>query len=144
MQKTYRFPPLVRRVNSLIKLFNRLVVCVKNDYILTVRGRKTGKVYSTPVTLIQEGERRWLVSPYGEVNWVRTARASGQVLLTQGGNSENVRVVELDPEQSAPVLKQYLNQVPIVKPYFDARPDSSLEAFEAEARWHPVFRIEPG
>ena len=144
MAKTYRVTPMVRMVNSLMKLFNRLGVSGKNDYILTVRGRKTGKVYSTPVTLIQEGERRWLVSPYGEVNWVRNARASGQVRLSQGGKSESVPVVELGLEQSAPILKQYLNQVPIVEPYFDARPDSSLEAFEAEARRHPVFRIEAG
>jgi hypothetical protein len=39
------------------------------------------------------------------------------------------------------VLKEYLKQVPIVQPYFDATPDSPLEAYVAEAARHPVFRF---
>jgi hypothetical protein len=29
----------------------------------------------------------------------------------------------------------------MTRPFFDARPDSPLEAFVAEAHRHPVFRI---
>ena len=39
------------------------------------------------------------------------------------------------------MLKEYLKQFPYVKPFFDVTPESSLEAFEAEAPRHPVFRI---
>ena len=49
-----------------------------HTYVLAVRGRKSGKRYETPVSLIENGER-WLVAPYGEVAWVRNARAAGEV-----------------------------------------------------------------
>ncbi|HCF87262.1 MAG TPA: nitroreductase family deazaflavin-dependent oxidoreductase, partial [Ktedonobacter sp.] len=50
-------------------------------------------------------------------------------------------VTELPAQQAAPILKQYLSQVPTVRSYFDATPDSPLEAFEREAPRHPVFQI---
>ena len=81
------------------------------------------------------------MSPYGEVNWVRNARAAGQVTLSRGQQAEVVNIVELGPEESAPVLKKYPTQVPIVPRYFDVRPNSPIEAFTEEAPHHPVFRI---
>ena len=39
------------------------------------------------------------------------------------------------------MLKRYATQVPVTRPYFDATPDSPPEAFAAEVRRHPVFRI---
>ena len=145
MPKTgYQITPIKILVNGLIKLFIRLGLASQDDYILTVKGRKTGKRYTIPVKLVQESDRRWLVAPYGEVNWVRNTRAAGQVTLAQKGKSETVAVEEVGPEESAPVLKQYLKQASIVQPYFDARPDSPLEAFAAEAHRHPVFRIGAG
>jgi hypothetical protein len=45
--------------------------------LLTVRGRRSGRLYATPMTLVVEDGRRWLVAPYGAVNWVRNARDAG-------------------------------------------------------------------
>ena len=39
------------------------------------------------------------------------------------------------------MLKQYLLQVRVVRPYFDVTKDSPLAAFEREAPRHPVFQI---
>jgi hypothetical protein len=33
--------------------------------------------------------------------------------------------------------------VAVVRPFFDVKPDSSIEEFIAEARQHPVFRLIP-
>jgi hypothetical protein len=93
------------------------------------------------VTLVEEDGQRWLVAPYGEVNWVRNARTAGQVTLTRGHHCETVSIVELSPIEQAPILKEYLRRVPIVRPFFDARVSSPLEAFVAEASRHPVFRL---
>ena len=90
---------------------------------------------------MEQAGQRWLVAPYGPVGWVRNARAAGWVLLRRRGRSERVRIIELGPEESAPVLKAYVQRVSIVRPYFDARPDDPPEAFVAEAPRHPVFRI---
>jgi hypothetical protein len=84
-----------------------------------------------------------LVAPYGEGGWVRNARAAGRVTLSRGGRSERVAIFEVQPAEAAPVLRRYVAQVPITKPYFDVGPDSSLDAFLAEAPRHPVFRVVP-
>lgn len=142
MSKTYQVTPIVRFVNQMMRLMIRLSIAPKGYYLLTVRGRKSGKLYSTPVALVEEGNQRWLVSPYGEVAWLRNARAAGQVTLSRGGQSETVKLIEQGPEASAPVLKQYLTREGIVQPYFDVRPDSPIATFVAEAPRHPVFLLE--
>jgi deazaflavin-dependent oxidoreductase (nitroreductase family) len=141
MAKTYQVNSMTRFFNRLMGTFLRLGMGPKNLYLLTVRGRKTGTSYSAPVSLIQEGETRWLVSAYGEMNWVKNARAAGQVTLTKGGRSETVTVTELPPQESALVLKRYLAREQIVRPYFDVQYDAPMEAFVAEAPRHPVFLL---
>ena len=120
----------------------RVGVSPPHTYLLTVRGRKSGHPYSTPVTLVEEGGKRWLVAPYGEVGWVRNARAAKQVTLSRGRRFETVAIVELSAEDAAPVLKRYLAQVPVVRPFFDVALNSNLREFVTEASRHPVFRIQ--
>jgi deazaflavin-dependent oxidoreductase (nitroreductase family) len=141
MAATYRLSGWRRLLNALVKMLLRIGLAPRHTYRLTVRGRRTGTPYSTPVTLVEEGPHRWRVAPYGEVSWVRNARAAGHVTLRRGRRSETVALVELEPEESAPVLKQYVAEVPITRPFFDATPDAPFEAFVAEAHRHPVFRI---
>jgi len=112
----------------------------RHTYILTVRGRKTGREYSTPVVLVEESER-FLVSPYGDVGWVRNARAAGEIELRRARTSERLRAEELPSDQAAPVLLNYLRRAPVVRPFFDVTTKSPLAAFEAEAPRHPVFRL---
>jgi deazaflavin-dependent oxidoreductase (nitroreductase family) len=141
MAATYRLSSWRRLLNALVRTLLRVGLGPRHTFLLTVHGRRSGKPYSTPVTLVEQGTHRWLVAPYGEVAWVRNARAAGQVTLSRGRRSETVTVVELGPAESAPVLKRYVTEVPITRPFFDATPDSPLEAFVAEAHRHPVFRI---
>ena len=138
----YRLGLWRRLVNRFIGILLRLGVSPPRTYLLTVRGRKSGRPHSTPVTLVEEAGKRWLVAPYGEVGWVRNARAAEQVTLTRGRRSEAVRIVELSAEDAAPVLKRYLAQVPVVRPFFDVTSKSSLRDFISEAPQHTVFRIQ--
>jgi deazaflavin-dependent oxidoreductase (nitroreductase family) len=133
---------LARRAgNGLVRLLLRLGLGPARTYLLTVTGRRSGAPRSTPVTLVEEGGRRWLVAPYGEVAWVRNLRATGKATLARGGRTEAVAVREIKPEEAAAVLKWYVTRVPITRPYFDAKPESDLDAFRAEAPRHPVFAI---
>jgi deazaflavin-dependent oxidoreductase (nitroreductase family) len=141
MAKTYQVNSGIRFFNRLFGAFIRLGIAPKSNYLLSVRGRNTGKRYATPVSLVEQDRQRWLVSPYGEMNWVKNARAAGEVTLSRGGQTEIVRIQEATPEASAPVLKAYLQRETITRPYFDVQPDSPLEAFVAEAPRHPVFRM---
>jgi deazaflavin-dependent oxidoreductase (nitroreductase family) len=111
-------------------------------YLLTVPGHRSGALRSTPVTLVEEGGRRWLVAPYGEVAWVRNVRAAGKATLSRGGHTDEIALREVGTDEAAPVLKLYVTRVPITRPYFDVRPGSDLDAFRAEAPRHPVFAIE--
>jgi deazaflavin-dependent oxidoreductase (nitroreductase family) len=141
---TYRLSVTRRAANALLRGLLRIGLGPPRIYLLTVRGRRTGQPRSTPVTLVETGGQRWLVAPYGAVDWVRNARAAGRVTLSRGRRSETAVVAELGPAQSAPVLRQYVREVPITRRFFDAGPDAPLEAFAAEASRHPVFRIMPG
>ena len=134
---------LARRAgNALVRILLRLGFGPARTYLLTVTGRRSGAPRSTPVTLVEEDGRRWLVAPYGEVAWVRNVRAAGKATLSRGGHTDEIAVREVGAEEAAPVLKLYVTRVPIVRPYFDVRPESDLAAFRAEAPRHPVFAIE--
>ncbi len=111
-------------------------------YLLSVPGRRSGRTYTTPVIIVENGER-FLVAPYGEVGWVRNARAAGRVTLARGRHRETVGLRQVGPEESAPVLRTYLSRVRVVRPFFDISPDSPLDAFASEAARHPVFLIQP-
>lgn len=71
-------------------LFNRLV---------TIRGRKSGIPRTTPLAVIEIGGRRWVWSPWGEVDWVRNLRAAGSASVRVGGRDEEVQATELDHAQ---------------------------------------------
>lgn len=129
-----------RLVNAVMSPLTRVGLAGRHSYLLTVRGRTSGKSYSTPMILIEHGGR-WLVAPYGEVGWVRNARAAGRVELSRAGRTEALRIEEVSPQQAAPVLKRYLRSVSVVRPFFDVKPDSAIEEFVAEAPRHPVFRL---
>jgi deazaflavin-dependent oxidoreductase (nitroreductase family) len=144
MAATYRLTPARRAANRVVRLLLKLGLMPGPTYLLTVPGRRTGRPLSTPVTLVEEGGQRWLVAPYGEVPWVRNARAAGQVTLTRGGRAEIVSLRALSEAEAAPVLRRYVTRVPITRRYFDVTPDSPLTAFEAEAARHPVFALTSG
>jgi deazaflavin-dependent oxidoreductase (nitroreductase family) len=111
--------------------------------LLTVRGRKSGQPHTVPVVLVEQDGERWLVAPYGVVQWVRNIRAAGTATLTRGRRSETISVTELPAQEAAPILKEYLLHVSTgVRSYFDAKRDSPIEAFEREAPRHPVFQIK--
>lgn len=118
---------------------------VSNTYLLTTKGRKSGKLRTTPVMLIEDDEKRWLVAPYGPVGWVHNVRALPRIALRKGNHLEKKEVVEAKPEEAAPILRKYIRWGVIVWPFIDVRPWSSAEEFAAEAPRHPVFRIvDPG
>ena len=143
MAAPYRLGSVRRCINHLVQALLWLGLGPPHTYVVIVRGRRTERLYSTPVRLVEEGSQRWLVAPYGEVAWVRNARAAGHVVLSRGRRLELVKITELQPEWAARVLKEYITQVPITRPCFDVTPQSSIEDFIAEAPRHPVFRIDP-
>jgi hypothetical protein len=95
------------------------------------------------VTVVEQDGRRWLVAPYGQVSWVRNARADGRVRLGRRGDRRDYAVREVPPEEAGPVLKRYVGIATATRPYFQATKDSPVEDFVAEADRHPVFELLP-
>lgn len=102
--------------------------------LLTVPGRRSGSPHTTPVVPVRDGDRTWVVSPFGEVGWVRNARAAGQVQLSRGDDHTTYRVREVGPEESGPVLERYLST--------PARFFAGRQVRDA-SRPHPVFELTP-
>jgi len=110
-------------------------------HLLSVLGRRTGRRYTTPVTVLHHDGERWLVAPYGERNWVKNARAAGVVELRRGRRQERVSVEEVPASERAPVLRAYLERNPSTADLFDAARGAPAAEFAAEAGRHPVFRL---
>ena len=143
-------PTLARpfRMTRLHRWGNRLLApliragLVPHTYLLTTRGRRTGKPRTTPVVLVEREGRQWLVAPYGAVAWVRNARAAGEVVLHRQGTTLRCAIREVrSAEEAAPVLKQYLSLTGPPRRYFFASKDDPAELFRAEAAAHPVFEL---
>jgi deazaflavin-dependent oxidoreductase (nitroreductase family) len=141
MESTYKLTPIRKIINIIMRASIRWNIGPSGRHILVFKGRKSGKTYSTPVTLVQENGRSWLVAPYGEVSWVKNVRAAGSVELERGGKTMSYRIKELSPSESGPILKTYLPLEPITQPYFAARPESPVVDFVKEAAAHPVFAL---
>lgn len=130
-------------INAVFALMTRAGLGRQYRHILTVRGRRTGQPHSIPVDVMTDGDRRWLVAGYGVVNWVWNLRVAGEATLRRGRRTEVVRATELDPGASVPVLRKYLAEVPVTRPYFDLTADAPDDGLIAESSRHPVFEITP-
>jgi len=117
--------------------------------LLTVRGRKSGHQYTTPVGLFEHDGRRYVFGTFGEVNWVRNLRATGRAIIGRGLRRRPVNAVELGEKEGARVLQA------ILAPYlasrarrsflrmgYDLKPNASPVDFAKEAQQHPGFELQ--
>ena len=140
MAKTYRRSVGTRLINAVFRAMTSLGVGASYRYVLTVPGRKTGRLYSTPVDVITVDSERWLVAGYGPANWVRNVRVAGEATLNRGRHSQRFKVEEARATDAVPVLRKYISEIRVTRPYFDATQDSTDEDLAAELPRHPVFR----
>lgn len=154
MAKPYRVTAFVRLNNAVMSSLVRLGIPMGSFALLTVRGRKSGRLIQTPVAIFSQGGKRYLIATYGEVNWVRNLRAAGGMAsLTSGRRTASLQAIELPPGEAAPIFRDALHAgppgipAPIVRmyrrffvlPYLNVTVDASDEDFEREVLAHPVF-----
>lgn len=133
------------------RLFGRALVALVriglvrgHFFVLEVRGRRTGKVISLPVDPIEIGGKRYLVCARGKSNWVRNARAAGEVVLARAMRRRRFVVHELPPNLRPAILKAYLDRFATeVQRFFPVPKGSPVEAFDALAQHYPVFELQP-
>lgn len=139
--RPYRKSLWRRALNAVVRPLARLGLTGPRTHLLTVPGRSSGSLWSTPVSIVRDRERRWLVAPYGERNWVKNARAAGWVELRRGRVRERLEVEELPPADAVPVLRRYYELGLTTRPFFDVTLASSDEEWLVEAPAHPVFEL---
>jgi len=112
-------------------------------YLLQVRGRKSGRLYSTPVSLVTLGDQRYLVAPRGRTQWSRNADAAGEIALKRGSHRESFRLKAVPDAAKPPILKIYLDSYKTaVQRFFPVPAGSNVEAFVPIAANYPVFELE--
>lgn len=142
MNRQFQMTPAMHYGTALLRFLLRVGLPMGPLRLLTHRGRKSGRLYTTPVALVECDGMRWLVAAFGEVNWVHNIRAEGSIKLTSGRRTNTFAIHELETADAAPILKQFLTRyglVPFIPPYFEATAQSPLADFEQEALRHPVF-----
>jgi deazaflavin-dependent oxidoreductase (nitroreductase family) len=142
-QPTFRAPTAVERA------FNRIFGLVVGmgwgfsyNYLLQVRGRKSGKIYSTPIDLLELNGKRYLVAPRGRAQWVRNAEAAGEVALKRGKLKQRFKLRALSDQEKPEVLKAYLDRFKReVQTYFPVPAGSPAEAFRDLLESYPAFEL---
>jgi deazaflavin-dependent oxidoreductase (nitroreductase family) len=144
--------PSFRAPSPVERVFNRIFGFVvglgwgfSHNYLLQVRGRKSGKIYSTPIDLLEKDGKRFLVAPRGRTQWVRNAEAAGDVTLKRGKLQQRFRLRALSDQEKPEILKAYLDQFKReVQSYFPVPAGSSVEAFRELVQSYPAFELIPG
>ncbi len=114
-------------------------------HVLTLRGRRSGRPRTTPVTpFVVEGQRD-VIGGFAHGDWVSNARANPEGVLRHGRRTEQVRLVELPESERGAIMREFPVQVPAGVFFFrkvGVVDDATPEAFEQGASKAAVFRIE--
>ena len=143
--------PVFREPTGVEKIFNRIFgffvglgLGFSHNYLLEVRGRKSGKLHSTPVDLLELNGKSYLVAPRGRTQWVRNAEAAGEVTLKKESMRRRFRLSPISDAEKLPILKAYLDTFKReVQSYFPVPAGSPPESFTAISGSYPAFELLP-
>ncbi len=150
----YRPPPdLYRRLNHWLGPAVTSSGLSPRDVItLEVPGRRSGVVRRTILVRIACDGEHYLVALAGESQWVRNVRAAGGWVVLGRRQRRAARLVEVPPEQRAPVIRAYLLRwgrragsrvvAREARFYFGVSAEAPLREIQDVAEHYPVFRIE--
>jgi hypothetical protein len=140
-----KLPGWLRIANPLIvALQRRFGFVVGTMRVLSVPGRKSGRMHATPVSPLTVNGHRYVVGGLDSADWVKNARVAGWGLLARGRAEERVKLVELPVDERGPILRAFPREVPHGVQFFRRMygVSSDPEEFAALAPRCPVFRVE--
>ena len=117
------------------RVFRRILLRAGLADTLEVPGRRTGKPVQVILARWEVDGVPYLMSQYGQTDWVRNLRAAGRGRLRHKGRMGAFTAIEVDGEERERVIAA-----------FRAKADKLLtKEFERlpNAADHPTFRIEP-
>jgi deazaflavin-dependent oxidoreductase (nitroreductase family) len=141
-----RPPRYLKPMNRVVRALQKLGIPTGPAMVLTVPGRKSGLPRSTPMTPFTYRGNMYTVAGYPGADWAANARAASTGTLSRGRKSRQINIVELDTEQSRPVLREFPAQVPVGVGFAKRSGlvrDGTPDEFEALAGQLAVFRFDP-
>jgi deazaflavin-dependent oxidoreductase (nitroreductase family) len=112
--------------------------------VLEVRGRASGRTRANPVVIATVDGAHYLVSMLGpESDWVKNVEAAQGNAVIRQGRRRHVHLVAVEPEQRAPILREYIQVASSGRRHFPLCVGASLSEFAAIAGRYPVYRIDP-
>ena len=144
MSERVRLPRWLKLANPVIVALQRRGVVIGTMRLLSVPGRKSGKLRTTPVSPLKVAGERYVIAGLEGADWVKNVRIAGWRILARGREQESVNLVELPLQERAPVLREFPNRVLHGVQFFRQLYGISgtPEEFEALASRCPVFRVE--
>jgi hypothetical protein len=142
MSARYDVPNRVARAGSaVIRWLAESGVSIQGTQALRVRGRTSGAMRSVVINLMTVDGVDYLVSPRGNTQWARNARAAGEVETGPRWRRRSARITELSDDAKAPILQAYLDRwYWQVKDYVGGlTPQSTAAEMTAVAPTIPVF-----
>lgn len=138
-------PTRVERLfNAAVGWLVRLGIGPSHMRVLEVRGRRSGRLYTLPVDLLEHEQGLYLVAPRGHTQWARNAAASESVVLRRGSRRQRYALRPLADAEKPPVLKAYLDRFHNeVGRFFPVPAGAPVEAFAALAPRYPAFALIP-
>ncbi len=86
---------------------------IPRAHLISVPGRKSGKMQTIPLYVLRHEGERWLVAGYAGSDWVKNLRAAGWCEFTHDRVKERVQVSEVeDLEVRAVVLREFVRKAP--------------------------------
>src|SRR5258708_40373082 len=104
-------PRWLKPANRVIVLVQSLGLPMGPVHVISVPGRRSGRMRTTPVTPFSVDGRRYIAS-LGHTEWVRNARVAGWGVLARGRRRHGVRLGELGLDERTPILRQFPVLVP--------------------------------
>ena len=144
MSEVGSLPRWLKLANPVIVALQRRGVVIGTMRLLSVPGRKSGQLRTTPVSpLVVEGEL-YIVAGLEDADWVKNARVAGWGTLARGRDKERVNLVELPLQERVPVLREFPRKIPNGVQFFRQLYGiaGTPEEFETLAPRCPVFRVE--
>jgi deazaflavin-dependent oxidoreductase (nitroreductase family) len=139
----FRKPNFFERIlNKTFGILVGLGIGMRHNYLVEVPGRRTGRLHSTPIDLLEFKEKRFLVAPRGHTEWVRNAESAGEVALKRGAVRQKFQIRIVSNNEKPEILKTYLDRFKLtVQRYFPIAAGSGSEAFVEIAARYPVFEL---
>lgn len=130
--------PLFAVINPLMRLMLRSPLhplMSSSLMLITYTGRKSGKVYTTPVRYLRVSDSIQCFTS-ADTQWWRNLRGGAEVILTiQGKDARySANVIESDPQRTREALRHYLTVFPQDAAYHDVKlkSDNSVVAADLE------------